>query len=124
MTNRGLTEAEILAAPKKDYMNEAQLQFFTQRLLSLRSQLLANLRGTSEHLRTTETASDPSDRATQEEEQAVELRTRDRERKLLKKLDEALERNTARTYGFCKDTGEPIGVGRLHARPTATLGVC
>ena len=123
MTKRALTEAEILAAPKKDYMSEAQLRFFRQRLLSLRSQLLENLRDTSEHLRTTETASDPSDRATQEEEQALELRTRDRERKLLNKIDEALKRVTARSYGFCKDTGEPIGVGRLLARPTATLGV-
>jgi len=123
MTKRALTEAEILAAPKKDYMNEAQFQFFRQRLLSLRSQLLENLRDTSENLRTTETASDPSDRATQEEEQALELRTRDRERKLLNKIDEALKRITARSYGFCKDTGEPIGIGRLLARPTATLGV-
>jgi len=68
-------------------------------------------------------ASDPSDRATQEEEQALELRTRDRERKLLKKIDEALARITAGTYGFCEDTGEPIGIGRLLARPTATLSV-
>ena len=106
-------------------MNEAQLQFFRQRLLALRSQLLANVRDTTEHLQATEAASDPSDRATQKEDQPVELRTRDRERKrkLLKKIDEALERITAGTYGFCKNTGEPIGIGRLLARPTATLSV-
>ena len=123
MTKRALTEAELLAARKEHYMNEAQLQFFRQRLLTLRSQLLANVRDTTEHLQATEAASDPSDRATQEEEQAVELRTRDRERKLLKKIDEALERITAGTYGFCEDTGEPVGIGRLLARPTATLSV-
>jgi len=123
MTKKVLTEAELLAAPKALYMNEAQHQFFRQRLLALRSQLLENVRDTTEHLQATEAASDPSDRATQEEEQAVELRTRDRERKLLKKIDEALERITAGTYGFCKDTGEPIGIPRLLARPTATLSV-
>ena len=123
MTKRALTEAELLAAPKENYMNKAQLQFFRQRLLTARSQLLENVRDTTEHLRETETASDPSDRATQEEEQALELRTRERERKLLKKIDQALERITAATYGYCEDTGEPIGIGRLLARPTATLSV-
>ena len=123
MTKRALTEAELLAAPKENYMNKAQLQLFRQRLLTVRSQLLENVRDTTEHLRETETASDPSDRATQEEEQALELRTRDRERKLLKKIDQALERITAATYGYCEDTGEPIGIGRLLARPTATLSV-
>jgi DnaK suppressor protein len=123
MTKKALSETDLLAAPKDYYMNEAQLQFFRQRLLSLRSQLLENVRDTTQHLHATEAASDPSDRATQEEEQAVELRTRDRERKLLKKIDEALERITAGTYGFCKDTGERIGIRRLLARPTATLSV-
>jgi DnaK suppressor protein len=123
MTKRALTEADLLAAPQKNYMNEAQLQFFRQRLLTLRSRLLENVRDTTEHLRETETASDPSDRATKEEEQALELRTREGERKLLKKIEQALERITAATYGFCEDTGEPIGIGRLLARPTATLSV-
>jgi DnaK suppressor protein len=123
MTKRALTEAELLAAPKAQYMSEAQHRFFQQRLLALRSQLLENVRDTTAHLRATDVASDPSDRATQEEEQALELRTRDREGKLLKKIDEALARITAGTYGFCKDTGEPIGIPRLLARPTATLSV-
>ena len=112
-----------MAAPKSDYMNEAQREFFRQRLLALRNQLEENLRDTTEHLQETEVASDPSDRATQEEEQAIELRARDRERKLLKKIDEALGRIKAGTYGYCEDTGEPIGIARLLARPVATLTV-
>ncbi len=122
-TKKPLTEAQLLAAAAKDYMNEDQLAFFRQRLLDLKRELLANVRDTSEHLRETEAASDPSDRATQEEEQAIELRTRDRERKLLKKIEEALSRIDDGTYGFCNETGEPIGVRRLLARPTATLTI-
>lgn len=123
MMKRALTEVELLAAPKAEYMNKAQYEFFRQRLLTLRSQLLENLRDTTEHLHETETASDPSDRATQEEEQTVELRARERERKLLRKIDEALARIAAGTYGYCEETGEPIGIGRLLARPVATLSV-
>ncbi len=118
-----LTEAQLLAAPAKDYMNADQLGFFRQRLLDLKRELLENVRDTSEHLRETEAASDPSDRATQEEEQAIELRTRDRERKLLKKTDEALQRIDESNYGYCTESGEPIGVRRLLARPTATLSI-
>lgn len=118
-----LTEAQLVAAPAKDYMNEDQLAFFKQRLLQLKQELLENVRDTSEHLRTTEATSDVSDRATQEEEQALELRTRDRERKLLKKIEEALVRIEDGSYGFCSETGEPIGVRRLLARPTATLSI-
>src|SRR5262245_15583029 len=120
MAKKALTEAELVAAPKSEYMNEAQREFFRQRLLALRSQLQDNLRDTTEHLQETEVASDPSDRATQEEEQAIELRARDRERKLLKKIDEALARITAGSYGYCEDTGEPIGIVRLLARLVAT----
>lgn len=123
MAKKALTEAQLLAAPKSEYMNEAQQEFFRQRLLALRSQLMENLRDTTEHLQGTEVASDPSDRATQEEEQAIELRARDRERKLLKKIDDALARITAGSYGYCEDTGEPIGIARLLARPVATLSV-
>lgn len=118
-----MTEAELVAAPAKDYMNEAQLAFFRHRLVTQKEELLANVRDTSEHLRETEATSDVSDRATQEEEQALELRTRDRERKLLKKIDEALQRIDEGAYGYCAETGEPIGVRRLLARPTATLTI-
>src|SRR5581483_1876746 len=79
-----LTEEELLKAPEKDYMNEAQLAFFRQRLLELRAQLLLNADDTGQHLRENEVTTDPSDRATLEEEYTLELRTRDRERKLLK----------------------------------------
>ncbi len=118
-----LTEAQLVAAPAKDYMNEDQLAFFKQRLQQLKQELLENVRDTSEHLRETEAPSDVSDRATQEEEQALELRTRDRERKLLKKIEAALGRIEGGSYGFCAETGEPIGVRRLLARPTATLSI-
>ncbi len=121
--NKLLTEAQLLAAPAKDYMNADQLAFFRQRLLDLKRELLENVRDTSEHLRETEAASDPSDRATQEEEQAIELRTRDRERKLLKKIDETLQRIDESNYGYCTESGESIGIRRLLARPTATLSI-
>jgi DnaK suppressor protein len=118
-----LTEEQLIAQPARDYMNEGQLAFFRDRLRRQKEELLANVRDTSEHLRETEATSDVSDRATQEEEQALELRTRDRERKLLKKIEEALQRIDEGAYGYCAETGEPIGVRRLLARPTATLTI-
>jgi len=87
---RELTEEDLLKAPEKDYMNEAQLAFFRKRLLELRDQLLQNADDTGEHLRENEITTDPSDRATLEEEYTLELRTRDRERKLLKKIEKSL----------------------------------
>jgi len=78
---------------------------------------------TVEYMREQETVADPADRATVEEEHALELRTRDRERKLLKKIEQALTRIDDGSYGFCEETGEPIGIARLLARPTATLSV-
>jgi DnaK suppressor protein len=120
---RELTEEEILKAPEKDYMNEAQLAFFRQRLTELRDQLLQNADDTGEHLRENEVTTDPSDRATLEEEYTLELRTRDRERKLLKKVEKSIRMIDDGSYGFCEETGEPIGVPRLLARPTATLSL-
>ena len=120
---RDLTEEEILKAPEKDYMNEAQLAFFKKRLLELRDQLLQNADDTGEHLRENEITTDPSDRATLEEEYTLELRTRDRERKLLKKVEKSLRMIEDGSYGWCEETGEPIGVARLIARPTATLSL-
>ena len=117
------TEAELLKMPKSDYMNAAQLRFFKARLLELQSQLRENAGATTEHLRELSFAPDPADRATLEEEHALELRTRDRERKLLKKIDGALARIEDASYGFCEETGEPIGLARLIARPTATLSI-
>ena len=120
---RELSEEELLAAPEKDYMNDAQLAFFKKRLLELRDQLLQNADDTGEHLRENEITTDPSDRATLEEEYTLELRTRDRERKLLKKVEKSLRLIDDGSYGWCEETGEPIGVPRLLARPTATFSL-
>jgi DnaK suppressor protein len=104
-------------------MNEVQLAFFKEMLLKMQAEILSNAGETTEHLRENEVVPDPADRATIEEEHALELRTRDRERKLLKKVAQALERVASGEYGWCEETGEPIGVGRLLARPTATLSL-
>jgi DnaK suppressor protein len=121
---RDLTEAELLAMPESEYMNDKQLEFFRARLTALKDDLLSNAGETTEHLREdTTVVPDPADRATIEEEHALELRTRDRERKLLKKIAQSLARIDAGDYGFCDETGEPIGLGRLLARPTATLSL-
>src|SRR5438874_9342617 len=120
---RELTEEEILKAPDKDYMNEAQLAFFKKRLLDIRDQILRNADDTGEHLRENEITTDPSDRATLEEEYTLELRTRDRERKLLKKVEKSLKMIEDGSYGYCEETGEPIGIPRLLARPTATFSI-
>lgn len=122
-SNKLLTEAEILKMGDKDYMNEAQLAFFKNRLEQLRDEILKNADQTTEHLRETVIVPDPADRATIEEEHALELRTRDRERKLLKKVEQSLTRIESGDYGWCEETGEPIGVPRLLARPTATLSL-
>jgi DnaK suppressor protein len=123
-SGKDLTEAELLAMPDSEYMNEKQLEFFRARLQTLKDDLLSNAGETTEHLREdTSIVPDPADRATIEEEHALELRTRDRERKLLKKISQSLARIDAGDYGFCDETGEPIGLGRLIARPTATLSL-
>ncbi|AEK63863.1 C4-type zinc finger protein, DksA/TraR family [Collimonas fungivorans Ter331] len=118
-----LTEEQILKMGEKDYMNEAQLAFFKARLQQLEIDLLKNAGETTEHLRETVLVPDPADRATIEEEHALELRTRDRERKLLKKVQQSIASIDAGEYGWCEETGEPIGIPRLLARPTATLSL-
>jgi DnaK suppressor protein len=121
---RDLTEAELLAMPESEYMSDKQLDFFRANLEAQKEDLLSNAGETTEHLREdTSIVPDPADRATIEEEHALELRTRDRERKLLKKISQALVRIDSGEYGFCDETGEPIGLGRLLARPTATLSL-
>ncbi|HRP98625.1 MAG TPA: RNA polymerase-binding protein DksA [Rhodocyclaceae bacterium] len=118
-----LTKEALLAAPEEDYMSEAQLEFFRQLLLAEKQSLIDAARETTVHLQDNEATPDWTDRATIEEEHALELRVRDRERKLLKKIDEALGRIADGSYGWCEETGEPIGVPRLLARPTATLSL-
>ncbi|MCZ7565556.1 MAG: RNA polymerase-binding protein DksA [Burkholderiales bacterium] len=119
----GIAENDLLGMPAGDYMNARQLAYFRELLTAMKQQLLANADLTSEHLRENEVVPDPADRATIEEEHALELRTRDRERKLMTKIDEALSRIDDGSYGWCEETGEPIGLPRLLARPTATLSV-
>jgi DnaK suppressor protein len=117
------TEDQLLRMTDSDYMNDAQLAFFKYRLQRMEQELLANAGETTEHLRETVIVPDPADRATIEEEHALELRTRDRERKLLKKVQAALQRIESGEYGYCEETGDPIGIPRLIARPTATLSL-
>jgi DnaK suppressor protein len=119
-----LSDAEVMAMPDGEYMNDKQLAFFRRKLMQLRQDILNSAGETTEHLREdTVIVPDPADRATIEEEHALELRTRDRERKLLKKIEQSIARIDAADYGYCDETGEPIGVGRLLARPTATLSL-
>jgi DnaK suppressor protein len=117
------TEAELLKMPDAAYMNEAQLGFFRAKLQQMERDILQNADATTEHLRETVIVPDPADRATIEEEHALELRTRDRERKLLKKIAQSLGKIESGDYGYCEETGEAIGIPRLLARPTATLSL-
>ncbi|WP_337944865.1 RNA polymerase-binding protein DksA [Sutterella wadsworthensis] len=123
MAKKVLTAEEILKMPDDDYMNAQQLEFFRRRLTDLEKELRANADQTTVNLRETTVVPDPADRATIEEEHALELRTRDRERKLLKKVQAAIKRIDDGDYGYCEETGDPIGVARLLARPTATLSL-
>jgi DnaK suppressor protein len=118
-----ISEEQLLKMGEKDYMNAAQLAFFKARLQQLEKDLLRNAGETTEHLRETVLVPDPADRATIEEEHALELRTRDRERKLLKKVQQSIQSIDAGDYGWCEETGEAIGIPRLLARPTATLSL-
>jgi DnaK suppressor protein len=119
-----LTDAEVMAMSDDEYMNDTQLAFFRLKLVQLKQEIHNSAGETTEHLREdTVVVPDPADRATIEEEHALELRTRDRERKLLKKIEQSIARIDAGDYGYCDETGEPIGVGRLIARPTATLSL-
>ena len=109
---------------KERYMNPKQIEFFRQELLRRRAELLAESSQTLQHLQEETTPeADLADRATTETDRALELRTRDRERKLISKIDAALRRIEDGTYGYCEETGEPIGLKRLLARPIATLSI-
>jgi DnaK suppressor protein len=123
-TAEEMTDEEVLAMPDSEYMNIKQMNYFRLKLLQLKAGILASAGATTEHLRDeSAVVPDPTDRATIEEEHALELRTRDRERKLLKKIEQSIVRIDAGDYGYCDETGEAIGVGRLLARPTATLSL-
>ncbi|MEK9812189.1 MAG: RNA polymerase-binding protein DksA [Bordetella sp.] len=117
------SDKELLSQSGSQYMSSAQLDYFRRKLQNLEAELRVNAGETTEHLRETVVVPDPADRATIEEEHALELRARDRERKLLKKVEQAIARIDSGEYGYCEETGEPIGLQRLLARPTATLSV-
>ena len=119
-----LTDAEVLAMPDSEYMNDAQLGFFRHKLLVLRNDILNNAGDTEEHLRENAVGvPEPADPAAIAADHALQSRTRDRERKLLKKIEQSIQLIDSGEYGYCDETGEPIGIGRLLARPTANLSL-
>lgn len=118
-----LTEAALKKMPIAQYMNAEQMAFFRGLLTNMQREILDNASNTSEHLREHQAEPDVADQASIEEENALELRTRDRERKLLRKVQEAISRIDDGSYGYCEETGEAIGIPRLLARPTATLTI-
>ena len=118
-----LTDEQVFAMSEDDYMNDLQLEFFKQRFKNLEKDILDNANQTTDNLRETQFVPDPADRATIEEEHALELRTRDRERKLLKKVQQSLVSIDEGDYGWCEETGEPIWIPRLLAHPTANLSL-
>jgi DnaK suppressor protein len=119
-----LKEADYVPSEDEPFMNDQQLNFFKKKLLDWKDDILREARETVTHLqKETENHPDLADRASSETDRALELRTRDRQRKLISKIDAALRRIEERDYGFCEETGEPIGLARLMARPIATLGL-
>ncbi|MDZ5605460.1 RNA polymerase-binding protein DksA [Pseudomonas sp. RP23018S] len=118
-----MTEQELLSLPADDYMDAAQQRFFRDLLLAQRTELQERISSEFQLMREFEPSSDPSDLGTVEEQRQWQLRLLEREKKLLDKIDEALERISRGEYGWCAETGEPIGLRRLLLRPTATLSV-
>ena len=109
---------------KEEYMNEMQLEYFKRKLLDWRAELMKGSESTLQDLKDNNiNEADENDRASNETDQSLELRTRDRMRKLIKKINQALDRIENGTYGYCEETGEPIGLARLEARPVATLSI-
>jgi DnaK suppressor protein len=109
----------------EEYMNPLQLEYFSRKLIAWREELMQEAQETLEHLRdqSYQEVGDEADRASRESDHSLELRTRDRYRKLIRKIEQALERIDDGSYGYCEDTGDPIGLKRLEARPIATLSI-
>lgn len=123
MSKEDLPEGYKLST-EEPFMNERQLEYFRQKILKWRQEICVGSAETINNLQeTSEAESDFNDRASAELERALELRTRDRERKLLSKIDAALKRINDGTYGYCEETGDPISLARLEARPIATLSI-
>jgi DnaK suppressor protein len=119
-----LRDQDYRPSEDEPFMNERQLEYFKHKLMDWKEDILRETRETVTHLQSeTENHPDLADRASSETDRALELRTRDRQRKVIAKIDEALRRIEDGAYGFCEETGEPIGLARLEARPIATLGL-
>ncbi len=118
-----LTEKALLKQAKSKYMNDEQLEFFRDLMQTQKDELVNSLKATSDNLQNQEREADENDRASLEEGRWLELRIREREGKLIQKIDEALLRITDGSYGYCEESGEEIGVERLLVRPTATLSI-
>jgi DnaK suppressor protein len=118
-TPKILTEKEIVAAPESDYMNSAQLEFFRVKLIELHQTTCDRIKEAKEQMVSPMDFSDPSDRASGEEQSAIALRIVEREQKLLPKITQSLERIRLGDYGYCLESGGAIGIPRLLARPTA-----
>lgn len=116
-----MTREELLAMPDTEYMNAIQLAYFRTRLLEMRDEILDDLRSAHDDLQYNDRTPDELDRAAAEETRRLTLRVREREGRLLRKIDQALRRIESGEYGYCEVSGEPIGLPRLLARPTATL---
>jgi DnaK suppressor protein len=124
MTMVALTDREYRPSEEEPFMNEVQREYFRAKLTRWRDDILRESRETLQHLQTeNENHPDLADRASSETDRAIELRARDRQRKLIAKIDAALTRIEEGTYGFCEETGEPISIRRLEARPIATLSI-
>jgi DnaK suppressor protein len=119
-----LKDREYRPSEEEPFMNERQREYFRQKLIRWRDDILRESRETVQHLQNeSENHPDLADRASSETDRAIELRARDRQRKLIAKIDAALHRIEEGTYGFCEETGEPISIRRLEARPIATLSI-
>ena len=122
--NKKIIPEDYRPSEDEPFMNDLQRAYFRRKLLNWRDEILRSTKETLQHLQDdSEQHADIADRATSETERALELRARDRQRKLIAKIDAALERIDDGTYGYCEETGEPISLKRLDARPIATLSV-
>jgi len=116
-----LSKDQLLQAPESDYMNDAQLAFFRELLEALRKETMDNIEAAKQQLAQPPEMNDEADRASYEEESRLAPRIVDRERRLLPKIDAAMKRISNGDYGYCRESGKPIGIPRLLARPTAEL---
>ena len=114
---------DYIPSETEEYMCDKHLKYFKDKLLNWKQEIISNSKLTLENLQEKNSFPDDTDRASNETDRSVELRARDRQRKLISKIDKALKSIEDGEYGFCEETGEPIGLARLEARPTATLSV-